>query len=85
MSTDATDTDVKQLLDEYQTLVSESRRPDGDIDWEQLQGALSATAEWTAIGAQHLVDLVTDYGAFVLRNAFALARAAGIEDGDLGL
>jgi hypothetical protein len=47
--------------------------------------ALSATGEWTTIGAKYLVDLVADYGAFVLRNAFALAVAAGIEDGDLGL
>lgn len=77
--------DVTQLLEEYETLVSESRSKDGELDWEKLQGALSATGEWTTIGAKYLVDLVADYGTFVLRNAFALAVAAGIEDGDLGL
>jgi hypothetical protein len=81
----STDTDVKQLLDEYQTLVFESRDRDGQLEWEKLQGALSVTGEWTAIGAQHLANLVKDYGAFVLRNAFALALATGVEDGDLGL
>jgi hypothetical protein len=81
----STNPDVRQLLDEYQTLVHESRSMDGELDWEKLQGALSATGEWTTIGAKYLVDLVADYGAFVLRNAFALAVAAGIEDGDLGL
>lgn len=80
-----TNPDVTQLLDEYQTLVSESRSMDGELDWEKLQGALSATGEWTTIGAKYLVDIVADYGAVVLRNAIALAVAAGIEDGDLDL
>ena len=73
------------LLDEYRTLVQEAQGTDGEIEWEELRGALVVTGEWTAIGAQHLVDLVRGQGGFLLRNAAALAVAAGVEDGELGL
>lgn len=73
------------LVLEYETLVLESISPsDNNIDWKRLQGQLSDTAEWTEEGAVQLVDLSRSYGAFMLRNALALAVAAGIEDGELG-
>lgn len=73
------------LVLEYETLVLESTSPgDNNIDWKRLQGQLSDTAEWTEEGAVHLVNLSRSYGAFMLRNALALAVAAGIEDGELG-
>ena len=77
--------DLKFLLDEYRTLVQESQGTDGEVEWDRLRGALIVTGEWTAVGAQHLVDLVREHGGFVLRNAAALAAAAGVEDGELGL
>lgn len=77
--------DLEFLLDEYRTLVQESQGTDGEIEWERLQGALIVTGEWTAVGARRLVDLVRDHGPFFLRNAAALAVAAGVEDGELGL
>jgi len=77
--------DLELLLDEYRTLVQESQGTDGEIEWERLQGALIVTGEWTAVGAQYLVNLVRDHGGFVLRNAAALAVAAGVEDSELGL
>jgi hypothetical protein len=41
--------------------------------------------EWTQEGAAQVAALSREYGAFVLRNALALATALGIEDGLLGL
>jgi len=76
--------DLEFLLDEYRTLVQESQGTDGKIEWERLRGILLTTGEWSAVGAQHLVDLVRSHGGFFLRNAAALAVAAGVEDGKLG-
>lgn len=73
------------LLDEYRTLVQESQGTEGEIEWERLRGALVVTGEWTSDGAQRLIDVVRDHGGFFLRNAAALAVAAGVEDGELGL
>ena len=79
------DLNAEPLVGEYETLVFESTRPGSDdIDWTKLRRSLSDTAEWTDGGAAHLVDLVRNYGAFMLRNALALAVAAGVEDGELG-
>lgn len=73
------------LHSEYETLVKESTAPSqGEIDWTMLQSELVRTAEWTDAGATHLVDLARDYGSFMLRNALALAVAAGIDDGEMG-
>ncbi len=77
--------DLECLLDEYRTLVQESQGTDGEIEWERLQGALVVTGEWTADGANRLIDVVRNHGGFFLRNAAALAVAAGVEDGELGL
>jgi len=77
--------DVGALVDEYHTLVDESRQIDGEVDWQRLRGALVVDGEWTAEGADQLLTLATDYGSFMLRNVLALALALGIEDGELGL
>jgi transcriptional regulator with XRE-family HTH domain len=49
-----------------------------------LERALVTGADWTPEAARHLVLLARDYGAFVLRNAAAIATALDIEDGELG-
>jgi hypothetical protein len=73
------------LIPEYQTLVHECMWPGGhEINWTMLRKSLSNTAEWSESAAAHLVDLARNYGAFMLRNALAIAVAAGIEDGELG-
>ena len=41
--------------------------------------------DWTPEGAGTILALANDYGAFVLRNALALAIALDKEDGDLGI
>jgi len=79
------DLNAAPLVEEYKTLVLESTHPrDDEIDWEALRQRLAGTAEWTDIAAAHLVDLARNYGAFMLRNALALAVAAEIDDGDIG-
>lgn len=81
----STEADMTQLFAEYETLVAETRDKDGDLDWDKLQGALTTSGAWTTVGAQDLVSVVRDHGAFVLRNAFALAVASEVKDGSLGL
>jgi hypothetical protein len=57
---------------------------DGEMNDTQLASLLMSQAEWTEEGAQALILLVRNYGAFMLRNALALAEALNIEDGALG-
>ena len=54
------------------------------IDWTRIEAKLQNEMEWTQEGAAHVVALARDYGAFVLRNALALALSLGIEDGEFG-
>jgi len=53
-------------------------------DWTRVETKLRNEMEWTQEGAAHVAALARDYGAFVLRNALALALSLGIEDGELG-
>jgi hypothetical protein len=55
------------------------------IDWTRVEAKLQNEMEWTQEGAAHIAFLARDYGAFVLRNALALATVFGVEDGSLGL
>lgn len=77
--------DLTMLVDEYQTLVTETGtlnknyRPGGDL--EKVKRWLIAHGEWTPRAAAEVVDLIETYGAFVLRNAAALAIALDVEDG----
>ena len=41
--------------------------------------------DWTRDGAELLVELAETYGAFVLKNAYALSVAMNIEDGRLNI
>lgn len=54
------------------------------IDWTRVEDTLHSEMEWTRDGATQVAALARDYGAFVLRNALALALSLGIEDGELG-
>jgi hypothetical protein len=68
-------------------LVEEYRTDLGGIgieDAELLGRALQETGDWTPRASEHLVALARNYGAFMLRNALAVAIALEIEDGDLG-
>lgn len=76
---------IENLLSEYATVVEEAGSPDSAQYWARLNGNLIATSEWSSPAAQHLVELARNYGSFVLRNAYALACALDIEDGDIGI
>jgi hypothetical protein len=79
---------VSALVDEYQTILQNQLKtfsPDNDKNCETIKSLLNKEADWTPNGAEAIVDLATNYGSFVLRNALALSLALNIEDGKLGL
>ncbi len=54
------------------------------VSAERLAAALTGRHDWSEAGAAVVVALAADYGAFMLRNALALALALDVEDGRLG-
>jgi len=75
---------LKSAIFEYDSTVnSESRKSTRKVNPEQLARALCKDHEWTDGGARAIVSLVNEYGAFMLRNALALAVVLDKEDGDL--
>ena len=79
---------VAQLVDEYSACIDgHLRTPDGnvDVDWNAIRQTLVRDCEWSELAAEHLSSLVQGYGAFVLRNALALAIVTRQDDGDYGL
>ena len=77
--------DVSFLKCEYRNYISKAIGDNKKIDWEKVTDQLNKDADWTRQGAEILVKLVQDYGSFILKNSFALAIAADIEDGKLEL
>ncbi len=78
---------LESLIMEYEELllrVAQSKINLAQVDGNALVGSLCESADWTERGADMIVQLATAYGAFVLRNALALAVALGTEDGELG-
>ena len=76
---------IDVLLPEYETFVHEAKNGKsdmGEVAWDRLESLLSEHGSWTVQAAAQIVWLVRRYGAFVLRNALALAIATGIEDGN---
>ncbi len=71
---------VREYADVFPSIKAEQ-----PIDWTQVETKLQNEMEWTQEGAAHIAALARDYGAFVLRNALALATVFGVEDGSLDL
>ena len=69
--------DVTKLVEEYRDLF-EGKASDS------LEDVLTREAEWTPEAAEHLLQLATAYGSFMLRNALAISLALDIEDGEFG-
>jgi len=69
--------DVSNLVEEYRNLFE-------GVDADSLEDTLTREAEWTPEAAEHLLQLATAYGSFMLRNALAIALALDAEDGELG-
>jgi hypothetical protein len=76
------------LLAEYKTFVHEAHEGKSDMDegaWDRIECLLFTEGDWSRKAAAQLASLARAHGAFVLRNALALATAAGIEDGTSGI
>ena len=54
-----------------------------NLPWELVQSRLCRINEWTIEGAEEITRLAREYGGFMLRNALAIAKVMGIEDGEL--
>ncbi len=77
---------LRSTVHEYRGLLASSEVDGAEIvDMNRLVTHLSRAHDWTEEGARVVVALANESGAFVLRNALALALALGKEDGDLGL
>jgi len=77
---------VDSLIGEYTTLLRArlSKDPQSLRDETGIIEDLEASADWSTSGARELVRLVDNYGAFMLRNALAIAVVLGKEDGARG-
>ncbi|NNM84883.1 MAG: hypothetical protein HKL96_03880 [Phycisphaerales bacterium] len=81
-----TTTDASKLAEEYRALAKLAGwglHPD-KIASNHLRSALVKKSDWTPEAADELLFLAREYGAFMLRNALALAAALEIEDGRAG-
>lgn len=76
---------LDHTIAEYRSILDGHTIERDAIDAIAVECRLETDADWTAEGASHLVELARQYGAFMLRNACALAVALEIEDGSLGL
>ena len=76
----ATTENIGLLVEEYRSALVGIAVGDSD----SLTRALRDAGDWTPDASEHLIALARNYGAFMLRNALAVAIALEIEDGDLG-
>jgi len=78
---------VESLISEYSGLFGnvESEGKQKKYSKSSIIRNLVKSADWTTSGAEEILSLVDNYGAFILRNALALAVVLNKEDGDLNL
>ena len=77
---------LRSTVHEYRGLLASSEVDGtGIVDLNRLLRHLSQAHDWTEEGGRVIVALANEYGAFILRNALALALALGKEDGQQGL
>jgi len=73
---------LESAVSEYRSMLEASReRTIGPLSEDHIMSDLSSKHDWTHRGAQAVVYLSKEYGAFMLRNALALAIALEQEDG----
>jgi hypothetical protein len=78
---------LESLVSEYEGLLVTGTGTERTLAREELRlvpAALCKYGDWSERGADEIARLVMDYGAFMLRNALAVAIVLGKEDGDLG-
>jgi hypothetical protein len=75
---------LQSAISEYDSTVnSPSRKSARKVNPEQLARSLCKDHDWTDRGARTIISLANEYGAFMLRNALALAIVLDKEDGEL--
>lgn len=77
---------INSLVSEYTSLLDRRLAKDSQSQYDKtgIIEDLAASADWSISGAQELVRMVENYGAFMLRNALAIAVVLGREDGAQG-
>lgn len=77
---------VDMLVSEYAGLLCRRRSNHAHTrhDGASLVKTLAVSADWSVSGARELLRMTDRYGAFMLRNALAVAIALGKEDGTHG-
>ena len=74
---------VESLIDEYESLLAQVPLNDNrrEYDKSEILKNLAGSSDWSFAAARELVMLAEYYGAFMLRNALAIAVVLGKEDG----
>ena len=77
---------VESLIGEYQMILAQKslKNTNSEYDESEILKELVASADWSMSAAREILRLVEDYGAFMLRNALAIAVVLGKEDGAAG-
>lgn len=78
---------LESLIGEYKELLHQCEQSEATQIGENLKlvaDALCRCGDWSERGEDEIACLATGYGAFMLRNALAIAVVLGIEDGELG-
>lgn len=77
---------VDALIEEYEALLPQKslRNGPGEYVESEILKQLLDLADWSSSGARELLWLAEKYGAFMLRNALAVAVVLGKEDGSAG-
>lgn len=77
---------VDSLVNDYATLLQGRLSKDHQSQHDEtgIVQDLAESADWSADGARELVRLADEYGAFILRNALAIAVVLRKEDGTQG-
>ena len=77
---------VDSLISEYETVLGKRELKDAQDAYDEsgIVKELSVSADWSITGARELLRLADIYGAFMLRNALAIAVVLGKEDGSEG-
>ena len=77
---------LDSLIDEYETRLAQSlvRNKNGEYNVSEILKELAGSADWSVPAAHEILTLADEYGAFMLRNALAVAVVLGKEDGSKG-
>jgi hypothetical protein len=77
---------VDSLIDDYETLLTQTllKNSRGEYKESEILKELVVSADWSLSAAREILRLVENYGAFMLRNALAIAVVLAKEDGSEG-